>query len=337
MAVEFPKVSVVIPTYNRPALLLETLATVFAQTFQDYEIVIINDGSTDDTLARIELLRQSHGEKLRVITQANGGIGVARNRGIDEARGKYVALLDHDDLWMPEKLSVQVGFMERHPECVACGTLFCLSTAPDRPHFQLGDVAGTDGIVDKPFWQTAHGRDVFQTSTLMIDRKRAAGLRYGVERNAIEDMQFHALLTARGKYGIAGETPLAIYRIDPGSASKNTEYFYEGARKLRRMLNAGAFDALPAAQRADFEYWLGHLFRFVSVGQINLGWRRRGLELYRLHFGAQLRQKRFQYLLLYPLMLLTPKRWLDAAYRRKANRRKAHAQLGDATAPGDAI
>jgi glycosyltransferase involved in cell wall biosynthesis len=330
-------VSIVIPTYNRPALLLETLATVFAQTFEDYEIVIINDGSTDDTVGRLAPLQQTHGEKLRVITQANGGIGVARNRGIDEARGKYVALLDHDDLWMPEKLRVQVEFMQSHPECVACGTLFCLSTAPDRPHFQRREVAGADGIVDKPFWHTAHGRDVFQTCTLMIDRRRAAGLRYGEERNAIEDMQFHALLTSRGKYGIAGETPLALYRIDPGGASKNTDYFYEGARKLRRMFNAGAFDALPAAERADFEYWLGHLFRFVSVGQINLGRRGRGLELYRLNFGAQLRQKRFQYLLLYPLMLLTPKWWLDAAYRRKANRRKTRAQLTDVTAHGDAI
>src|SRR4051794_18857373 len=116
-----PLVSVVVPTYNQPVLLLETLQSVFAQTFDDFEVIVVNDGSTDDTAARVEALAREEPElvrgRLRLISQANQGIGAARNRGIDEARGKYVAMLDHDDLWLPEKLAAQVAFYERTPEC----------------------------------------------------------------------------------------------------------------------------------------------------------------------------------------------------------------------------
>jgi glycosyltransferase involved in cell wall biosynthesis len=108
-----PLVSVVIPTYNQPQLLLETLQSVFAQTLTDYEIVVVNDGSTDDTLERLRPVA----DRIRIISQENTGIGGARNRGIAESRGKYVALLDHDDLWMSEKLEEQAGYFEKHPEC----------------------------------------------------------------------------------------------------------------------------------------------------------------------------------------------------------------------------
>ncbi len=300
-----PLASVVVPTYNAPGLLLETLATALAQTCGDFEVVVINDGSSDDTLERLAPLQREHGGRLRIVTQPNAGIGAARNRGLDEARGRYVALLDHDDLWEPAKLATQLDYMRAHPQCAACGTVFALSTAPGRPHFTRSQVAGVDGIVRRPMWETIHGRDVFQTSTLMIDAERTRGLRYGLARGAIEDVQFHIGLMGRGAYGIAGDTVLATYRVFEGNASKNPDFYYRGIAHLRGLQRAGAFDDLPEPQRTDADLWLGHIARFTCVGELSAGRRRRAASLYGREWTLQFRRGRARFLAGFPLMWLS--------------------------------
>ncbi len=96
-------VSVVIPTYNRADCLAQTLSSVFAQTHREIEILLVDDGSTDGTRALVERC-WSGDSRLRYIQQPNGGVSAARNRGMREARGAYIALLDSDDSWMPWKL-----------------------------------------------------------------------------------------------------------------------------------------------------------------------------------------------------------------------------------------
>lgn len=96
-----PLFSIVIPTYNRARLLEETLASVFAQEETDYEVLVVDDGSTDDTLETLA----RYGERVRVFQQRNAGPGAARNLGIQEARGDYVVFLDSDDLWFPWTLA----------------------------------------------------------------------------------------------------------------------------------------------------------------------------------------------------------------------------------------
>lgn len=107
-----PKVSVIIPTYNRAARISRAINSVLSQTFNDYEIIIVDDGSTDDTA---QVLKQFNG-KIKYIFQENQGSAVARNRGIQEARGEYIAFLDSDDFWVPEKLTEQVRILESHPK-----------------------------------------------------------------------------------------------------------------------------------------------------------------------------------------------------------------------------
>jgi glycosyltransferase involved in cell wall biosynthesis len=107
-----PKVSVVIPVYNARHFLRHTVATVFAQTWQDWELVVVDDGSTDGSGDAI----RDCGERVRYIRQDNGGVAKARNRGIADSTGQYVALLDHDDLWHPTKLQKQVAVLEGRPD-----------------------------------------------------------------------------------------------------------------------------------------------------------------------------------------------------------------------------
>ncbi|HSI11448.1 MAG TPA: glycosyltransferase family 2 protein [Chthoniobacter sp.] len=110
-----PKVSIVIPAYNPGAYLRETLASVHRQTFQDWELVVVNDGSTED-LSWI----CSEFPKARLIQQENGGASVARNTGILQTTGEYLAFLDQDDIWLPSKLANQVAVMESSAEIAVC-------------------------------------------------------------------------------------------------------------------------------------------------------------------------------------------------------------------------
>jgi glycosyltransferase involved in cell wall biosynthesis len=106
-----PTVSVVIPVYNARHVIQETLQSVLAQTWPDYEIIVIDDGSTDGSDKVIEQFAGC----LRYIRQDNRGVAKARNHGIAESTGRYVALLDHDDLWHPTKLEKQVTVLEQRP------------------------------------------------------------------------------------------------------------------------------------------------------------------------------------------------------------------------------
>lgn len=106
-----PAVSVIIPAYNVAPYIAETLDSLFAQTYQDFEAILVNDGSTDDTEIRIEPFR----DRLVYIAQQNRGVMVARNAGISTARGRYIALLDGDDIWLPQFLEVLVGMLEADP------------------------------------------------------------------------------------------------------------------------------------------------------------------------------------------------------------------------------
>jgi len=105
-------ISVIIPTYNRAALVVEAVESVLLQTWKELDIIVIDDGSSDDTQAR---LAQFAG-KIRVIHQANAGVNAARNHGIALARGEYIALLDNDDLWLDYKLEAQQFLLNRYPD-----------------------------------------------------------------------------------------------------------------------------------------------------------------------------------------------------------------------------
>ena len=106
------KVSVIIPTYNRSNLVIETLETVLNQTFTDREIIIVDDGSTDDT----ETALVPYLDKITYIRQENLGVNAARNTALEVAAGEYIALLDSDDLWMDFKLALEVEVLDANPD-----------------------------------------------------------------------------------------------------------------------------------------------------------------------------------------------------------------------------
>ncbi|MBA3018056.1 MAG: glycosyltransferase [Proteobacteria bacterium] len=111
-------VSVIIPTYNRGWAIKEAIDSVLAQDFTDFELIVVDDGSTDNT----QDILNSYKEDIIVLHQENKGVSAARNRGIASASGQYIAFLDSDDLWLPQKLSTQVDFFNTNPDALICQT-----------------------------------------------------------------------------------------------------------------------------------------------------------------------------------------------------------------------
>lgn len=122
-----PLVSIIVPTYNHQDYVQETLESIFSQTFHDYEVIVVNDGSPDNT--RSVLLPYTKSGRIRYIEQTNHGQAAARNHGLALSSGEFVAFLDDDDLWPSDKLEWQVDFLRKNPLVNAVGGRH-LSAAP---------------------------------------------------------------------------------------------------------------------------------------------------------------------------------------------------------------
>lgn len=150
---DLPLVSVIIPVYNGSQFLEEALQSVYDQTYSNVEIIVVDDGSTDTSSDIVEGFSE-----VRYFYQENQGVSVARNTGIQKATGAYIAFLDADDIWMPEKLSIQIEYMLKHPEYRITTTekVNFLEPGTELPDF-----------IDKRIWETM-GPDV--PSTMVVEK-----------------------------------------------------------------------------------------------------------------------------------------------------------------------
>jgi len=114
-----PKISVIMSVYNGEKYLREAINSILNQTFKNFEFIIVNDGSTDSSL---DIIKSYNDARIVVIDQKNTGQGIGRNIAIKHSNGEYIAILDADDISMPDRLQLQYDFLEKHPECVAVGS-----------------------------------------------------------------------------------------------------------------------------------------------------------------------------------------------------------------------
>ncbi len=112
-------ISCVIPVYNGERFVTEAIESALQQSYRPLQVVVVDDGSTDDTPERL----RSFENRIDVVTQKNAGAGAARNRGVEAARGQWIAFLDSDDLWLPDKLALQMACLTEQPGAQACGCL----------------------------------------------------------------------------------------------------------------------------------------------------------------------------------------------------------------------
>ena len=129
-----PLVSIITPAYNAGSFIGETIESVLRQTYEHWEMIIVDDGSMDNTA---EVVKSFSDPRVHYLHQKNAGQSSARNLAIEAAKGKYIALLDHDDIFYPDKLTKQVAYMEAHPDCGFC---YCkiyhfYNEHPDQPYY----------------------------------------------------------------------------------------------------------------------------------------------------------------------------------------------------------
>ena len=204
-----PLVSVIIPTFNRLELLRETVQSVRSQTFRDFEIIVVDDGSTDGSGEWLK----AQGD-LRVVSQANSGIATSRNNGAAAARGRWLAFLDHDDLWAADKLEVQVEVINANPEVALVATrhvrLGKRLRDPKRPKSIKGDLLAK-----------VYSESFIHTSSVMI-RKDALEHIGGFPPQYRFADEFHVWLAIARDYPIAYvNRPLALIRFYESNTSHN--------------------------------------------------------------------------------------------------------------------
>ena len=160
------KFSVVIPLYNKANYIENTIRSVLDQTCDDYELIVVDDGSSDNSL---ELARKYESDRVRVIAQANQGVSVARNTGIENARGTFIAFLDADDQWEPRYLQNIHALTEQYPESAIFVTAYAVDMGNGKIHYSTRLEPQTGCLPS--YWLTlAKGYDFVWTSATVIRR-----------------------------------------------------------------------------------------------------------------------------------------------------------------------
>lgn len=204
-------VSVIIPTYNRANLVCRAVESALGQTFKNKEIVVVDDGSTDETQAKLKC----YGSQIRVITQANRGAAAARNRGIESSAGGIVTFLDSDDSWLPTKLARQVSLLRRAGNsvpCCVCNARLKFANSCERSSFS---VAWLQPKHEEGIWtnvsEVLATRFVLFNQTLAVRRavlEKIGG--FEPFYDVLEDYDLALRLSLEGPWGFLRE-PLAIW------------------------------------------------------------------------------------------------------------------------------
>ena len=227
-----PTVTVITPAYNAARYLPETVRSVLRQTFSGLELVIVDDGSTDDTLSVARRLAATDG-RIRVLATPNGGPAAARNTALRCARGEFVALLDSDDLIRPEYLARQLAVFDANPDAAVV-----TANAVNR-----GGGAAFDG---KPFWPQTTGleritvRDLIEHEDTMciltVFRRRLSDLIGGFNAtfNGNEDYEFWLRAALAGFVIVRNHEPIGVYRRHDNSLSSNEPRMIRGVVQVLR-------------------------------------------------------------------------------------------------------
>jgi glycosyltransferase involved in cell wall biosynthesis len=275
-----PTVSVILPTYNRARLLGRAIQSVFAQTYQDFELIVVDDGSTDNTES---LVKSFNSEKIRYIRhRQNKGASAARNTGIQSAKGAYIAFQDSDDEWMPEKLEKQMrAFETAPPEVGIVYTGFFIITTNKREYKPSAEITPKDGNI---FSSIIKGEYLVSPQTIVVKREcfEKAGL-FDEHLPAMEDWEMALRLSKHYHFKYINE-PLVLYYPQSDSLSRNKSAVIQAYQQVLERY----FEDIKQDKRLMAKHYLrlGHFL--YSNGELSQGRNHftRSIKLYPLDIKA---------------------------------------------------
>ncbi len=360
-------VSVLLPTYNRAYIVLQAIHSVLNQTYQDIELIVVDDGSTDGTRALLEPLLAEAGSRVRYIHQPNGGLAAARNAGLAAARGEFVAFQDSDDAWLPWKLAAQVALMRRLPELAVVWTdmravddhgvelsprhlrtmygsysmVDChawlkhtqpLREAwPDQPD-ELGDVLVRWGDIFSPMFA---GNLIHPPTALM--RRTSVQRSGGLDRAfslSCEDYEFFWRVCREGQ-GALIEAPGMLYRVNAGDQlTIPYRHLYKARGYLLALQRALARDRdRIQLSRADINKCLGEAHHWVGEQELLAPDGKQSAALRAYWKSLWLKRPDARVLFLMLLGLTVPKPAIDRMrhYRQRRREMRGAAQVEAST------
>lgn len=259
-----PLVSVVIPAYNAERTIGATLESVLSQTYSPTEIIVVDDGSTDDTVGVVE----TFGDTVRLLRRSNAGHAAARNAGVTVSRGEFVGFIDADDLWLPEKLERQVAFLQAHSEvgAVQCGARIVDDALRTLEVLRCGP--GGDPLID-----ALQLKNLPAFASALVVRRTCFNRIGGFDASLLilDDWDL-AIRIARHCHLASLEDPLTLYRRHPSSQSRAVDIHIEpGLRVLDRLfaepgLPRKILERRKSAYSAFFRMLAGGNFRARRFG-----------------------------------------------------------------------
>jgi glycosyltransferase involved in cell wall biosynthesis len=250
---KMPAISVIVPAYNAEKTILKTIESVQQQTFSDFELIVINDGSTDQTLEQIGTVDDP---RLKVFSYSNGGLPTARNRGISHTNGEFITFLDADDLWTADKLELQLTALQQHSEAgVAYSWTYYMDEQGESVHasvpvFFQGNV----------YANLLMGNFLDSGSNPLIRREAIESVgEFDSTLKSCEDWEYWLRLAARWSFVVVPKAQI-FYRQTSGAMSSKIEVM----EKYHLIVLERAFQSAPPELKVLKSQSIANLYQFLA-------------------------------------------------------------------------
>jgi glycosyltransferase involved in cell wall biosynthesis len=262
------KISVIIPVYNVDRFIASALQSVLDQTYRDFEVIVVDDGSPDRS---VEICRQFVDPRIKIIRQNNRGLSGARNTGIRHAKGEYIAFLDGDDVWLPDKLSQHIRHLEKFP---LVGVSFSFSEFMDEHGNRLDNyvITKTDNITLSDLFRT---NPVGNGSAAVMRRQTIDAIGFTESRHGLqekfyfdedlsrnEDYEILLRIMIQTHWEIAGiQRSLTLYRVNPSGLSANLDQQKQAWEQVLAKTSRYAPEIIEYWKKISMAYHLRYLAR----------------------------------------------------------------------------